>query len=138
MNIAPPPQSLTPEPPVLGEAQPVAAPRESRLRRLADILLGRSITLVLAAVALALGIATFIVLVGHLPSPNQAFALVLGNLTVLLRRDPDIGSVTECESGLEAIDEIRRSKPDLVFLDVQMPECGGSDVLNKAAGSTSA
>jgi two-component system LytT family response regulator len=51
------------------------------------------------------------------------------NLTVLLRRDPDIGSVVECESGVEAIEEIRRSKPDLVFLDVQMPGCGGFDVL---------
>jgi len=51
------------------------------------------------------------------------------NLTILLRRDPDIGAVTECESGLEAIEEIRKSRPDLVFLDVQMPECGGFDVL---------
>ncbi len=51
------------------------------------------------------------------------------NLTVLLHRDPDIGSVTECGSGLEAIAAIRQSKPDLVFLDVQMPECGGFDVL---------
>jgi two-component system LytT family response regulator len=51
------------------------------------------------------------------------------NLTILLRRDPDIGSVAECGSGLEALEEIRRSKPDLVFLDVQMPECDGFDVL---------
>jgi two-component system, LytTR family, response regulator len=51
------------------------------------------------------------------------------NLTVLLRRDPDIGTVVECESGLEAIEEIRKSKPDLMFLDVQMPGCGGFDVL---------
>jgi len=56
-------------------------------------------------------------------------ALARRNLTVLLNRDPEIGSVVECESGLEALEEIRRSKPDLVFLDVQMPECGGFDVL---------
>jgi two-component system, LytTR family, response regulator len=56
-------------------------------------------------------------------------ALARRNLTVLLRRDPDVASVTECASGQEAIAEIRRSKPDLVFLDVQMPECGGFDVL---------
>lgn len=56
------------------------------------------------------------------------------NLTVLLRRDPDIGSVAECGSGLEAIEEIRKSKPDLVFLDVQMPECGGFDVLELLGG----
>jgi two-component system, LytTR family, response regulator len=56
-------------------------------------------------------------------------SLARRNITVLLRRDPDIGSVTECESGLEAIKEIQKSKPHLVFLDVQMPECGGFDVL---------
>jgi two-component system LytT family response regulator len=51
------------------------------------------------------------------------------NLTVLLRGDPDIRSVDECSSGLAAIEEIRRSRPHLVFLDVQMPECDGFDVL---------
>jgi two-component system LytT family response regulator len=51
------------------------------------------------------------------------------NVTVLLRGDPDIGSIEECGSGVEAIEAIRRWKPDLVFLDVQMPECGGFDVL---------
>ena len=56
-------------------------------------------------------------------------ALARRNLTVLLSRDPDVGSVTECESGFEAIEAIRKLKPDLVFLDIQMPECGGFDVL---------
>jgi two-component system, LytTR family, response regulator len=56
-------------------------------------------------------------------------SLARTNLNVLLRRDPDIGSVAECESGLEAVESIRASKPDLVFLDVQMPECDGFDVL---------
>ena len=44
---------------------------------------------------------------------------------------PDIGSVTECESGLEAIEEIKRSRPDLVFFDVQMPACDGFDVIER-------
>jgi len=56
-------------------------------------------------------------------------ALARRNVTLLLRRDPEIGCVTECSSGFEAIEEIRKSKPDLVFLDVQMPECDGFDVL---------
>jgi two-component system, LytTR family, response regulator len=67
-------------------------------------------------------------------SPIQALvvddeSLARRNLTVLLRRDPDIGSVAECGSGLEALEQIRKSKPELVFLDVQMPECDGFDVL---------
>src|ERR1700685_3275903 len=61
-------------------------------------------------------------------------ALARRNLTVLLRRDPDIGSVAESGSGLEAIEEIRKSRPDLLFLDVQMPECGGFDVLELLGG----
>jgi two-component system LytT family response regulator len=56
-------------------------------------------------------------------------ALARRNLTVLLSRDPDIGSVLECESGLQAIEEIKKSKPELVFLDVQMPECDVFDIL---------
>jgi two-component system, LytTR family, response regulator len=56
-------------------------------------------------------------------------SLARRNLTVLLQGDPDIASVIECASGMEAVEEIGRSKPDLVFLDVQMPECSGFDVL---------
>ena len=55
--------------------------------------------------------------------------LARANLTVLLRRDPQIAGVRECGSGAEAVAEIRNSRPDLVFLDVQMPECDGFDVL---------
>ncbi len=51
------------------------------------------------------------------------------NLTVLLRRDPDIGAIIECDSGQGAIEQLRRSKCDLLFLDVQMPGCDGFDVL---------
>lgn len=51
------------------------------------------------------------------------------NLSVLLRRDSDIESIDECGSGEDALVHIRSSKPDLVFLDVEMPECDGFDVL---------
>jgi two-component system LytT family response regulator len=55
--------------------------------------------------------------------------LARSNLKVLLRLDPDIEIVNECGSGGEAVVDIRKSRPDLVFLDVQMPECDGFDVL---------
>jgi two-component system LytT family response regulator len=51
------------------------------------------------------------------------------SLTVLLRRHPEVEPVAECGSGREALSVIRASKPDLVFLDVQMPECDGFDVI---------
>jgi len=55
--------------------------------------------------------------------------LARSNLSVLLRQDADVESVKECGSGAEAVEEIRSMRPDLVFLDVQMPECGGFDVV---------
>src|SRR5580698_2232240 len=55
--------------------------------------------------------------------------LARSNLTVLLRLDPEIAIVGECGSGMEALTEIRNLKPDLVFLDVEMPECDGFDVV---------
>ena len=55
--------------------------------------------------------------------------LARSNLAVLLRADPEIGIVGECGSGEQALGEIRVANPDLLFLDVQMPECDGFDVL---------
>jgi two-component system LytT family response regulator len=55
--------------------------------------------------------------------------LARSNLAVLLKRDPEIDIIGECGSGTEAVTEIRKTHPDLLFLDVQMPECNGFDVL---------
>jgi len=60
--------------------------------------------------------------------------LARSNLKLLLRLDPDVGIVSECGSGLDAVKEIRVTKPHLVFLDVQMPECDGFDVLEFLGG----
>jgi two-component system LytT family response regulator len=60
--------------------------------------------------------------------------LARSNIVVLLRLDPEIETVSECGSGMEALAEIRSSKPDLVFLDVQMPEFDGFDVLEMLGG----
>lgn len=57
--------------------------------------------------------------------------LARSSLKVLLRRDPEVELVGECKSGMEALAEIRGKKPELVFLDVQMPECDGFDVLEQ-------
>jgi two-component system, LytTR family, response regulator len=57
--------------------------------------------------------------------------LARSSLKLLLQRDPEMELVGECKSGMEALAEIRRKKPELVFLDVQMPECDGFDVLEQ-------
>ena len=45
--------------------------------------------------------------------------------------EEDLEIVGECEDGLAALEAIREQSPDLVFLDVQMPELGGFEVLSR-------
>jgi two-component system LytT family response regulator len=56
-------------------------------------------------------------------------ALARSSIVTLLRRDQDVGSIAECDSGRSALDRVRQDRPDLLYLDVQMPECDGFDVI---------
>ena len=56
-------------------------------------------------------------------------ALARGRLRKLLAAATDLEIVGECSNGPEAIAFIRERRPDLAFLDVQMPEVSGFDVL---------
>lgn len=51
------------------------------------------------------------------------------NLRVLLEKDPQIEIVEECRNGRDAVKAINTLSPDLIFLDIQMPEWDGFDVL---------
>jgi two-component system LytT family response regulator len=55
--------------------------------------------------------------------------LARSNVSALLRSHAEVEIVGQCQDGAEALDEIRRLQPDIVFLDVEMPECDGFDVL---------
>ncbi len=46
-----------------------------------------------------------------------------------LEKETDVEIVGECRDGREALETIESEKPDLVFLDVQMPEMDGFEVL---------
>ena len=48
---------------------------------------------------------------------------------MLLADEPGVLVVGECQDGREAVDAIRAQQPDLVFLDVQMPELDGFGVI---------
>jgi two-component system, LytTR family, response regulator len=48
---------------------------------------------------------------------------------LLLERESDIEVIGECGDGAEALEVIPSSRPDLVFLDVQMPELDGFGML---------
>jgi len=49
----------------------------------------------------------------------------------MLREDEEVEIIGECLNGREAIEAIQTHAPDLIFLDVQMPEVGGFAVLEK-------
>jgi two-component system, LytTR family, response regulator len=50
-------------------------------------------------------------------------------LRQLLLADPAIEIIGECGDGIEAVAAIRRDSPELLFLDIQMPELDGFGVL---------
>ncbi len=54
----------------------------------------------------------------------------------LLAEEPDVEVLGECANGPEAIAAIQARRPDLVFLDIQMPEVSGFDVLRALTPDT--
>jgi two-component system LytT family response regulator len=56
-------------------------------------------------------------------------SLAREGVRMLLEKDPDVGDVLECVDGRAAVDVIRSERPDLVFLDMQMPEMCGLEVV---------
>jgi two-component system LytT family response regulator len=49
----------------------------------------------------------------------------------LLREHPDVEVIAECANADEAIEAIHTSVPDLVFVDVQMPQTSGLEMLRE-------
>jgi two-component system, LytTR family, response regulator len=54
-------------------------------------------------------------------------------LRALSQRCEDLELICECHNGRETIDAIHQHRPDLVFLDVQMPGKTGFDVISSIA-----
>ncbi|MBL9173874.1 MAG: response regulator [Verrucomicrobiales bacterium] len=50
-------------------------------------------------------------------------------IRTLLADEPDVELVAECADGAQALKETRQRRPDLLFLDVQMPRLNGFEVL---------
>src|SRR5450432_926187 len=47
----------------------------------------------------------------------------------LLTLEPECEVIGECANGTEAVTALSRARPDILFLDVQMPELNGFEVI---------
>lgn len=56
-------------------------------------------------------------------------ALARTALVRLLKRERDVNLIGQCGDGESAVQAIRQTQPDIVFLDVQMPEMDGFQVV---------
>ncbi|MFZ5608018.1 MAG: LytR/AlgR family response regulator transcription factor [Pseudomonadota bacterium] len=60
--------------------------------------------------------------------------LALRGLSLRLEKYEDVDIIATCRNGREAIKRIKAERPDLVFLDIQMPGLGGFDVIEGLLG----
>jgi two-component system, LytTR family, response regulator len=74
----------------------------------------------------------------HIDSPSRIRAVIIDDeptarrgVRLLLERDGGVEIVGEAAGGIEAVELIQREKPDLAFLDVQMPGCDGFETLSR-------
>jgi two-component system LytT family response regulator len=56
-------------------------------------------------------------------------------LKAMLNDDPEMEVIAECRNGKEAVNAIRKESPDIVFLDIQMPEMDGFQVIEEVGVS---
>jgi two-component system LytT family response regulator len=59
-------------------------------------------------------------------------------LRQLLKAEADFRILAECANGQQAVEAIQKEKPDLVFLDMQMPRLGGLEVCEAVSSSGTA
>jgi len=58
-------------------------------------------------------------------------ALVRRGFAMVLEQQSDIEVVAEAGTGLEAIDAVRKHKPDIVLMDIRMPELDGLEATER-------
>ena len=62
-------------------------------------------------------------------------ALARKALRAMLNDDPEMEVIAECRNGREAVAVIREQSPDIVFIDIQMPEMDGFEVIEEVGAA---
>jgi len=62
--------------------------------------------------------------------------LALKQLESFLSESDGIEIVASCQNGKEALEAIKKSKPELVFLDIEMPELSGIEIMETLDDNT--
>src|SRR5512146_1114325 len=59
-------------------------------------------------------------------------ALAREQIRDFLKKFDDCELVSECANGVEAVEAIEQHRPELLFLDIEMPELNGFEVLQQS------